>query len=152
MIKSEENQRDIIIRLFDPVDYEQVLQVWSEAGLPYKANGRDRREKMIPEMARKTAALLVAEDKGRMAGTVLATHDGRKGWINRLAVLPAYRNRGLARRLVEEAEKILRERGMEIIACLIEAGNAPSLALFTSAGYIRDDHIVYLSKRDHQDV
>ena len=36
----------------------------------------------------------VAEAGGELVGVVLGTHDGRKGWINRLAVAPAYQRRG----------------------------------------------------------
>ena len=45
---------------------------------------------------------------GKLVGIVVATHDGRKGWINRLAVHPDYRRRGIAKKLIEEAEEYLR--------------------------------------------
>jgi ribosomal protein S18 acetylase RimI-like enzyme len=84
---------------------------------------------------------------------VVATHDSRKGWINRLVVKPEHRRQGYAQRLIEEAERVLREQGMQVIAALIESDNTASLALFQQAGYVEiDKNIHYLSKRDSDDV
>ncbi len=121
-------------------------------GASHKAGGRDAREKLLEEVTHDTAAFLVAESGGGIVGTVLATHDGRKGWINRLAVTPAFRYRGLARRLLEEAEAVLDRKGLEIIACLIEEPNRGSMKFFKSAGYKKHTDIFYFSKRKHPDV
>ena len=53
-------------------------------------------------------------------GSVLATPDTRKGWINRLAVVPEYRRKGIASSLVIKAEQWLENKGIEIVACLIQ--------------------------------
>ena len=84
---------------------------------------------------------------------VLATHDSRRGWINRLAVHPDYRRRGLGLRLIREAERVLRdERKLHVLAAHVETWNEASLALFTKAGYVRGDDVIYFSKRERQDV
>jgi ribosomal protein S18 acetylase RimI-like enzyme len=63
---------------------------------------------------------LVAESNGKIVGTVLGTHDGRKGWINRQAVDHVFRRKNIAKKLVSEAEKWFEESGLEIFACVIE--------------------------------
>jgi len=78
---------------------------------------------------------LGAFDGHRLVGAVLGTHDTRKGWINRLAVHPDYRRRGIARRLVRFAERELRKQGLEMFAALIEPRNAASEAVFRHLGY-----------------
>ena len=95
---------EVTIREMTIDDYDAVTRVWTEAGLPFRPRGRDRLEKMLMEMARGTAVFMVAEDGDVVVGVVLGTHDGRRGWINRLAVLPAYRRQGIACRLVREVE------------------------------------------------
>jgi hypothetical protein len=49
---------------------------------------------------------------------------------------------------VAAAEKVLHEKGIEVIAVLIERENTDSLALFRDLGYRWHDGIYYLSKRD----
>lgn len=146
------NKNEIVIREFQPGDYDAVIDIWKQAGLPYKPHGRDSKENMIPEMEKETATLLVAEHKKKIVGVILATHDGRKGWLNRLAVIPEYRYKNVARNLVETAEKSLYDRGLQIIACLIEEDNKMSMKFFKKAGYVKHDDIIYFSKRQHPDV
>jgi ribosomal protein S18 acetylase RimI-like enzyme len=128
-------------------DYDQLIEVWKEAGLPYRPSGRDRRDRVAREMASPNSAFLAAEEKGVILGVVVATHDGRKGWINRLAVIPRARRRGIAGSLVAAAEEWLAEQGLLIIGCLIERENDASLSLFGQLGYARWDEIVYHAKR-----
>ena len=89
----------------------------------------------------------------KLIGVLLATHDGRKGWINRLAILPEHRRQGYAERLVAEAERVLRSQGMTVLAILIEPGNTASLAFFAKLGYVQNPGgMHYLSKRDSEDA
>jgi ribosomal protein S18 acetylase RimI-like enzyme len=80
-------------------------------------------------------------------GSVIATFEGRKGWINRLAVDPDYRGRGLGMRLLKCAEDAVMRGGAPALACLMEEGNHASIALFQKAGYRLNRDILYLSKR-----
>lgn len=143
---------EIKIRPFEPGDYDAVMALWKESALPVKPLGRDSREKMVKEATQETATFLVAENGGQIIGTVLATHDGRKGWINRLATAPEFRHRGIARQLLEAAETALYERGLEIVTCLIEDYNNVSMDFFQKAGYVKHTDIFYFSKRKHPDV
>lgn len=137
---------EISIRSFCMSDYDRVIELWRESGLPYRPEGRDSRERIEAEMRRARSTFLVAEMGGIIVGTILATQDGRKGWLNRLAVAGEFRQRGLARRLVIEAERRLGAMGLDVIACLIEAGNDVSMTVFERLGYERSD-VVYYSKR-----
>ena len=86
-----------------------------------------------------------------MIGSILGNSDGRKGWINRLAVDPDYRGRGLAARLIAECEKQLYSLGIKVIAALIEGDNKSSESAFSKAGYSYWDEIKYYSKRFSDD-
>ncbi|MCK4246274.1 GNAT family N-acetyltransferase, partial [Candidatus Bipolaricaulota bacterium] len=78
----------MIIRRLVTEDYDELIALWQEAGLSYRPNGRDCRDKIAHEIAGTTSIFLVAESEERIIGAILGTHDGRKGWINRLAVVP----------------------------------------------------------------
>jgi N-acetylglutamate synthase len=135
------------IRAFLMDDYDAVMRLWEEAGLPARPLGRDSRESLSNEFSFSVGSLLVAEEDGAVVGAVLGTHDGRKGWINRLAVAPTYRGRGLGRRLVAEVETRFEALGLQIVACLIEAPNVGSMRFFETLGYAASPDIVYFSKR-----
>jgi ribosomal protein S18 acetylase RimI-like enzyme len=143
---------DIQIRKYRTEDYEAVTALWEEAGLPYKPQGRDRRDRIESQVKQPNVIFLVAEKGEKLVGTVLGTHDGRKGWINRLAVTTDYRNQGVARKLVVEIESRFFHQGIEIIACLIEDWNRVSMEVFEELGYMRHPEIIYFTKRKYPEV
>ncbi|MCK7482348.1 MAG: GNAT family N-acetyltransferase [Candidatus Moduliflexus flocculans] len=64
--------------------------------------GRDSLENIVRQigLAERPLPRRRGRGEGRVVGTVLATHDGRKGWINRVAVDATLRKKGLGARLV----------------------------------------------------
>jgi len=132
-------------------DYDTLVEIWTKAGLPYRPFGRDAKELFQSEINRATAVFLGAEIDGTLVGVVLGTHDGRKGWINRLAVMADHRKRGIGRALVLETERRLSDMDIKIVTCLIEGGNDTSVDFFESLGYIGHPDITYYSKRQSLD-
>ncbi len=146
-VNNPEAGAEMTIRQFTMNDYPAVRDLWTQAGLPFRPLGRDRDDRVAAEITRDTAVFLVAETGGRLAGVVFGTHDGRRGWINRLAVAPDFQRRGVARRLVREVERRLEALGLEITSALIESDNEASLGFFAAIGYVRGDDVEYFSKR-----
>ncbi|MBU1014329.1 MAG: GNAT family N-acetyltransferase [Bacteroidetes bacterium] len=148
----EQISGNILIRNFELSDYDTLIGLWTAADLPFKSKGRDTKQNIRKELQRGCASILIAELNNIAIGTVFATQDGRKGWINRLAVIPEFRKQGIGKMLVEKAESILIEKGIGIIACLIEDYNKTSLATFQKLGYNEFKGIHYLTKRIHPDI
>jgi ribosomal protein S18 acetylase RimI-like enzyme len=140
------------IRRLTAVYYNEIVKFWSTAQLPHKQRGRDSEQAIALEMKANSDFFLGAFEQGRLIGTVVISCDLRRGWINRLAVHPAFRNRGIARALIDESERILRKRGVRIFCVLIEGSNAASKNLFKKCGYEEHHDILYFSKRDSSDV
>jgi ribosomal protein S18 acetylase RimI-like enzyme len=140
-------------RTLEASDYDALLALWQRSGLPsLKPNGRDSREAFVQQLASGVQTVWGLEKDGQLIGAVVATHDGRKGWINRLVIDPAHRRQGHAKRLIAAAEESLKAQGMHVIATLIESWNEASLALFQKEGYRLHDAVHYLSKRDSAEV
>jgi ribosomal protein S18 acetylase RimI-like enzyme len=133
-------------------DYEAITELWKKAKLLFRAKGRDSREAISSEMAANPEFFLGAFERDRLIGVVIISCDIRKGWINRLAVDPEYRYRGVAKTLIAESERILRARGVRLFGVLIDADNSSSKELFRKCGYVERHDIAYFSKRDSEEV
>jgi ribosomal protein S18 acetylase RimI-like enzyme len=139
------------IRSITGGDYDAVIDVWTKSGLSFRPHGRDGRDEMTEEFNENPDLILGAYEKDELVGVIVGTDDGRKGWINRLAVLPESRRRGVGSALIAACEKALRKRGRRIICTLVE-DNYKSLELFRKVGYTKHENILYLSKRENDDV
>ncbi|MGQ9582487.1 MAG: GNAT family N-acetyltransferase [Thermoplasmatota archaeon] len=163
--------RGLEIRELERKDYGELVSLWRRAGLPFRPGGRDSRRELERQLGLPTSIYLKAVLRGgapggggvrrkralaggggagareAMVGVALGTHDGRKGWVNRLAVLPEHRRRGVGRALVRELEKRFRALGLRVTAALVEDWNTASLRAFRAMGYELHRDIIYLSRR-----
>ncbi len=146
------NDVPLVIRDMRGSDYDAVVDLWRLSGLKYSGSGRDSREAVLTQLGRPSSIFFVAEREGRIVAAALCTHDGRKGWINRLAVLPKCQRMGVGGMMVREAERRFRELGLEVYSCLIMADNERSQQMFAHLGYVRQDDVVYYSKRTRDDA
>ncbi len=142
----------IVIRKYRDADYDALVDLWNRADLPYKPKGRDRREQIFGQTGSAVAIYLVAEIDNKLVGSAFGSHDSRKGWINRVAVDPEYRRRGLATKMIKELEQRLQDQGIEIFAALVEADNEESMKAFGKLGYGIHRDIFYFTKRMHPEV
>ncbi|NWG11845.1 GNAT family N-acetyltransferase [Candidatus Bathyarchaeota archaeon] len=133
-------------------NYEELIDFWSRAGLPFKPKGRDNKEAIAKQMAINPDFFLGAFVNNRLVGAVVLSSDARKGWINRLAVDPTHRHYGVAKTLIAESEKVLRKHGFKIFCALIEDYNVASKNLFKKCGYVEHHDIIYFSKRDSEEI
>lgn len=133
-------------------NYEEMTKLWSKARLPFRPSGRDSREAVAAEMKAIPDFFLGAFEDDQLVGLVVVSCDLRKGWLNRLAVDPDYRHRGVAKNLIVEAEKTLRKRDIKIFCALIEEYNDTSKELFKRCGYVEHRDIIYFSKRESDEV
>jgi ribosomal protein S18 acetylase RimI-like enzyme len=127
--------------------HAEIMDLWQQAGLHIRPEGRDSLAAFTRQMATGVQTPIGLRDGEKLIAVAITTHDSRKGWINRLAVLPAYRHRGLALRLIRLCEEHFQSEGIDIWAALIEDWNRASLALFRRAGYDLAPNITYASRR-----
>jgi N-acetylglutamate synthase len=134
-------------------DYARMMALWEAAGLHVKPQGRDSHEAFARQIAGGTqTAIGIENETGELVGVTLATHDGRKGWINRLAVHPDARRQGIGEALIAAAEQRLHQQGIDVIAALIEPENVASLSLFIKSGYAEWPGLHYVSKRSSDEA
>lgn len=132
------------IRPYQAEDKEAVIALWSECGLlrPWNDPYRDIERKLTvqPEL------FLVGIDENGVIATAMAGFDGHRGWVNYLAVAPGKRRLSLGRQLMEEAERLLKERGCPKLNLQVRTGNLEVLEFYRKLGYVQDE-VVSLGKR-----
>ena len=134
------------IRRASAKDYEELVSLLTVSGVHVEIEGRESRAAFLTQLKQFPDLYLAAMVDERIVGVVLGTHDGRKGWINRLAVHPDYRRRGIAAALVTTCDTAIRAQGIGIVTALVESDNAASVALFEALGYCADVPVRYFRK------
>lgn len=133
-------------RTMDIADYDAMIALWRRIeGLAL--SDADEREAIEAYLKRNEGFSFVCEADGALAGTVLCGHDGRRGFIYHAAVDPAYRGRGIARRLAEMSLDKLREAGICKCHLFVLEDNDAGDRFWTAAGWRRRSGF-YVYSRD----
>ena len=97
-----------------------------------------------PFLRRRKAADRAAVADGKIVGTVLAGHDGRRGFIHHMAVLPDYRRRHIGHALAEMAIEQIRSEGIEKTHIFCYQNNETGQKFWSDFGFVkRDDLFVF---------
>ena len=99
------------IRSVTPADHAALLALWQRSeGIRLRAD--DDYQPFCRYLARNPGLSLLAESHGVVIAGLLVGHDGRRGYLQHLAVDRPWRGRGLATRLLDEALLRLRAQGI----------------------------------------
>ena len=121
-----------LIRECRPEEAEALLALWQAAGTSPSITDTITDVRRVIES---TAFVLVAETDQRIVASLIATFDGWRGNMYRIAVHPDYRRRGIGRALVEDGEKCLTKQGAKRITALVEEKYPWATAFWSSVGY-----------------
>jgi ribosomal protein S18 acetylase RimI-like enzyme len=127
------------IRTFVESDTEPVVALWERSGVTRRWN--DPRKDIARKLALQRELFLVGVIGGRLVAAVMAGYEGHRGWVNYLAVDPAYRHRGLGREMMAEAERRLADLGCPKVSLLIRRDNDQATGFYRHLGYVQDDSI-----------
>lgn len=140
----------IVIRPLRGSELRVMLGLWKESGLPYRPRGRDSMPSLRAQLRSAPELFLGAFMNKRLIGSVIASDDGRRGWINRLAVRPGFQRKGIAKALIYSAEDALRARGRRLFCVHVEGDNLISMKLLERTGYAKQSDILYYAKRERK--
>lgn len=136
-----------MIRAFHEDDTEAVVALWDACELTRPWN--DPRKDIARKLRVQREWFLVAEDGGRIVGSVMAGYDGHRGWVNYLAVALDRRGTGLGRELMAEVERLLGEAGCPKINLQIRGANEAAIGFYERLGYTRDDSVSFGRRLEH---
>lgn len=133
----------IQVREFHPSDYSQLVNLWKEVGLEISRS--DTPVGLRRKLERDADLFLVAEEDGRIIGAIMGCFDGRRGWINHLAVAHDKQGSGLGSELMNRVEDGLKAKGCEKVNLLIEPSNAGVQGFYERLGYTVDE-LIFMEK------
>lgn len=128
------------IRSMKIEDYDEVFAMWlitSKRAL----SSADSKENIEKYLNRNEGLSQVAVCDGKIVGTVLSGHDGRRGFIHHMAVLPEYRRHHIGRALAQKAIQKLTEEGIEKTHIFCYKDNKTGQGFWTDFGFVRRDDI-----------
>jgi ribosomal protein S18 acetylase RimI-like enzyme len=120
-----------------------VLAMWVRAGAIQSPT--DTLEEVSHLVRGHADSLLVAIRQGSIVGSIIGGWDGWRGNIYRLAVAPEARRAGLARGLVDAAERMLVSKGARRISALVERHEAHAVGFWDALadrGWHRDERMM----------
>ncbi len=139
---------EIEIRSADAADAEAILQCLAAAFGPYRADytpGAFADTVLSPETVQarlQQMHVLVATAAGEVVGTVSgACHDG-EGHLRGMAVLPEWRARGIAQKLLAAIEARLTVRGCQRITLDTTLPLKAAMKFYEKNGYQRSGRII----------
>jgi ribosomal protein S18 acetylase RimI-like enzyme len=131
------------VRALADADVPGAIDLWHRAGVARPWN--DPAKDIAFARASPHAAILAAEDAGRIVGTAMVGEDGHRGWVYYVAVDPDLQRGGLGRALMDAAEDWLRARGIWKLQLLVRADNERARGFYARLGY-RDTGSVCFQK------
>jgi len=131
-------------------DYDAVYALWATQPGIGLHDPEDSRKGMAYYLRRNPASCFVAEDDSREApappqvvGAVLCGNDGRRGYINHLAVAREYRGQGIGRALVNACLAAMRKEGICRCSFAVFRDNETGNAFWDAMGSVRRNEILY---------
>lgn len=131
------------IRTFTLSDYETVIDLWLRAGLQLSRS--DSREGISRKLERDAELFLVGESDGRIIAAVMGCYDGRRAWVNHLAVDPDYQGQQAGGEMMAELERRLKRLGCEKINLHIAKDNERVQGFYEKLGFNRDE-LIFMEK------
>jgi ribosomal protein S18 acetylase RimI-like enzyme len=116
------------------------MTLWGQARSGH-ASIPDRIDDVERLVAGSPPALLVAECEGAIVGALIATWDGWRGNMYRLAVRDDHRRKGIGMTLTRAGEDYLRGCGARRVTALVAFEDEVAGGFWHSAGYLPDREI-----------
>jgi ribosomal protein S18 acetylase RimI-like enzyme len=131
------------IRGMTIADFDGICEVWKN----HKGTNPvdDSAEGFAKYIRRNPTTSFVAEDNGKIVGTILAGHDGRRGFIHHMAVMPEYRRQRIGHSLAEKAIEKIKAEGIDKTHIFSYQNNSTGQSFWSDFGFEKRDDVFVFS-------
>ena len=136
--------KQIVYRVMQIDDYLEAMDLWRRSS-GIRLRGADSVEATERYLLRNPGLSFIAAADLRLVGTIMGGHDGRRGYIQHLAVDEPFRNRGIASHLVSICVEALRREGIAKSHIFVLRENELAIKFWERRGWIIRQDISTLS-------
>lgn len=124
-----------MIRIMTIDDYDGVYALWMKIkGFGIRSID-DSREGVSRFLKRNPAISVVAEEDGKIVGSILCGHDGRRGCMYHVCVDREYRRRGIGKGMVVMAMEALKKEEISKVSLIAFTKNDVGNAFWNTIGW-----------------
>ena len=132
-----------MIRKMTMDDYEEVYALWKRIhgfGIRSIDDSKEGIERFIK---RNPTTSIVAVEDGKIVGSILCGHDGRRGCFYHVCVDEAYRMRGIGKAMVVEAMEMLKAEDINKVSLIAFTKNDVGNAFWKEMGWTKREDLNY---------
>ncbi|MBU3875360.1 GNAT family N-acetyltransferase [Faecalicatena sp. AGMB00832] len=124
-----------MVRIMTIEDYDGVYALWMKIkGFGIRSID-DSREGVRRFLKRNPTTSVVAVEDGKIVGSILCGHDGRRGCLYHVCVDEAYRRRGIGKAMVVMAMEALRKEEISKVSLIAFTKNDVGNAFWNTIGW-----------------
>ena len=132
-----------MIRVMTIEDYDGVRELWMKIkGFGIRSID-DSREGVERFLKRNPSTSVVAVEDGKIVGSILCGHDGRRGCLYHVCVDEAYRMRGIGKSMVVQCMEALREEQINKVTLIAFTKNDIGNAFWKEIGWTKREDLNY---------
>jgi len=131
-------------------DYDEVRALWLESeGIDLSA--ADSRGSISRFLDRNPGLSFVARDDGELVGAVLCGHDGRRGYLDHLAVKASHRRQGIGRLLASRCIYQLIQNRIQKWHLFVREDNMAAIEFWSKLGWQERVELISMSNPNAQE-
>ena len=132
-----------MIRVMTIDDYDGVYALWKKIkGFGIRSID-DSREGVERFLKRNPTTSVVAVEDGKVVGSILCGHDGRRGCLYHVCVDEAYRRHGIGKDMVVYAMKALQDEKINKVSLIAFTQNDIGNAFWNTIGWTKRPDVNY---------
>ncbi|KMZ53415.1 GNAT family N-acetyltransferase [Dorea sp. D27] len=126
-----------MVRIMTIEDYDGVYALWTKIRGFGLRSVDDSREGVERFLKRNPTTSVVAVEDGKVVGSILCGHDGRRGCLYHVCVDEDYRRRGIGRAMVGMAMEALKKEEVSKVSLIAFTKNDIGNAFWNTIGWTR---------------
>lgn len=136
----------ITVRFLTKDDAKAALALWTSIPVLAINSEFDTVQRITRFLERNPGLSSAAFEGDRMVGALMCGQDGRRGFFYHMGVDEFYRERGIARRMVDTSLEALRSQGIDSCFLFTYDRNVPAQQFWKAMGFEYAPHVMYHSK------